>query len=240
LHTRNPAIVHGDIKASNVLISTGGRAVLCDFGLSEIESICGAPKVGGSGTPSLRWCAPEVLLGKAQSPSSDIWSFGCLILEVRIALISITIFAHTHINTRFRPRNYLIQTWKLMMKFTRRWPKKAVCPHREALPTSIGLVLLAPVGAVTNMPAPLRHFLFNKLARYLILSTFSQFGSIYHTISHQLLDPHSDPVSRSKPLTSWFTTLVSRLVFGAVCECHHLSQKIFFIYLGILANPTRS
>lgn len=62
-------ILHGDLKAANVLVDSRYRAKVADFGLSQRK------EVGGTGTPY--WMAPELL--RFESPNtrkSDVFSFG--------------------------------------------------------------------------------------------------------------------------------------------------------------------
>lgn len=74
-------IIHRDIKAANILISTEGVAKLADFGHSKrINEDSIAFSSGLKGTPL--WMAPEVLKGKKQNEFSDIWSLGCVIIEM--------------------------------------------------------------------------------------------------------------------------------------------------------------
>ncbi|KAJ7585814.1 kinase-like domain-containing protein [Mycena floridula] len=82
LHSLPSPILHGDIKSWNVLINDHGRAVLCDFGASEIL-VPGSPLLSGSHPGSLRWMAPEVIKpGQIISLKADVYSFGCLCIEV--------------------------------------------------------------------------------------------------------------------------------------------------------------
>jgi len=82
LHSQVPRIVHGDLKASNILIESllwGPRAKLVDFGLSRI--ITGKAKALGG---TLAWMAPEVMRNpkNVPAPSSDVYSFGRLLFFI--------------------------------------------------------------------------------------------------------------------------------------------------------------
>ena len=73
-------VLHGDIKAHNVIRQDGGRYVLVDFGAGRpLES---SPETGHDvvGTPV--YLAPEVLEGKPRSTASDIYSLGVLLFHL--------------------------------------------------------------------------------------------------------------------------------------------------------------
>ncbi|XP_012861268.1 mitogen-activated protein kinase kinase kinase 14 [Echinops telfairi] len=84
LHARR--ILHGDVKADNVLLSgDGSRAALCDFG----HAVCLQPH--GLGTSLLTGdyipgtethMAPEVVMGKPCDPKVDVWSSCCMLLHM--------------------------------------------------------------------------------------------------------------------------------------------------------------
>jgi serine/threonine protein kinase len=70
------SVVHGDVKARNVVIGADGRAKLADFGCAR--------RVGSkgpiSGTPA--FMAPEVVRGEEQGPAADVWALGCTVIEM--------------------------------------------------------------------------------------------------------------------------------------------------------------
>ncbi|KZP12204.1 kinase-like protein [Athelia psychrophila] len=83
LHSREPPVIHGDIKPDNILISDNGAAQLNDFGTSQILD------VGGFTTKvprNMRYTAPELLpitetlTEPRPTMQSDIFSLGMLFL----------------------------------------------------------------------------------------------------------------------------------------------------------------
>ncbi|KAF8589944.1 ras GEF [Ramaria rubella] len=82
LHDQHPSIIHGDLRAGNILISDTGRPCLSDFGLSRVlklEGMTTSSELAGS----LRWMSPELLRDDVvPSTSSDVWAYAMTILEV--------------------------------------------------------------------------------------------------------------------------------------------------------------
>jgi Tol biopolymer transport system component len=68
-------LLHGDIKAHNVMREMGGRIVLMDFSGVRAANSVGAPEL--SGTPL--YMAPELFEGRAASFTADIYSLGILL-----------------------------------------------------------------------------------------------------------------------------------------------------------------
>jgi serine/threonine-protein kinase len=71
-------VLHGDIKAHNVMREDGGRTVLMDFGTSR-DLNRRPPGPGGdfAGTPL--YLAPEVFAGSSRTMQSEIYSLGVLL-----------------------------------------------------------------------------------------------------------------------------------------------------------------
>ncbi|GMI73410.1 receptor-like kinase 1 [Hibiscus trionum] len=76
LHSKGPEIAHGNIKSSNILLSTSYDAGVSDFGLVQLTSPTSTPnRVDG-------YRAPEVTDARTVSQKSDVYSFGILLLEL--------------------------------------------------------------------------------------------------------------------------------------------------------------
>lgn len=78
-HSRN--ILHGDVKPGNVLISSDGRAQLCDFGLARLF---GESDVNVAGLCTLNYRAPELLFGAQilDDGASDVYGAGLILAEL--------------------------------------------------------------------------------------------------------------------------------------------------------------
>lgn len=79
--------IHGDMKASNILVGDDYRAKLCDFGLAKFATVLTASPVRGAG--SCRWQSPELWQpGARRTYASDVYAFGITIFEVGIPMFA--------------------------------------------------------------------------------------------------------------------------------------------------------
>ncbi|CAM1502905.1 Fc.00g076810.m01.CDS01 [Cosmosporella sp. VM-42] len=86
LHNRD--IIHRDIKGANILVDNKGTIKISDFGISKkLEAtniLSGA--ANSKHRPSLQgsvfWMAPEVVKQTSYTRKADIWSLGCLVVEM--------------------------------------------------------------------------------------------------------------------------------------------------------------
>ncbi|KAG2224411.1 hypothetical protein INT45_002950 [Circinella minor] len=84
LHGRD--IVHRDIKGANVLVDNKGGVKISDFGISkkveedmmQVSSAPHRPSLQGS----IFWMAPEVVKQTHYTRKADIWSLGCMVVEM--------------------------------------------------------------------------------------------------------------------------------------------------------------
>ena len=90
LHSKE--IVHRNLKCSNILVDNDATVKLSDFdsskrifstdkkGESTKESVS---RVEFSDSISPYWLAPEVVLNAGYNKAADVWSIGCIMLEMR-------------------------------------------------------------------------------------------------------------------------------------------------------------
>ncbi|KZT25488.1 kinase-like protein [Neolentinus lepideus HHB14362 ss-1] len=90
LHSRVKPAVHGNVRASNILISDSGEAVLSDYGMSRVADFAvHFARPSANIFEDARWQAPEIFSGSIENderwgatPATDTYSFGMTCLEV--------------------------------------------------------------------------------------------------------------------------------------------------------------
>jgi serine/threonine protein kinase len=74
-------VLHRDIKAANILTTKEGMVKLADFGVATKLSADGV--VGEQGVVgSPYWIAPEIIEMSTPTAACDIWSVGCIVIEL--------------------------------------------------------------------------------------------------------------------------------------------------------------
>lgn len=85
IHNLSPIVLHKDIKPENILVNTRLYTKICDFGMGKSAEMpediktCYGKNVMGT----IPYLAPEILVeNKPATMYSDIWSLGCVIIEL--------------------------------------------------------------------------------------------------------------------------------------------------------------
>ncbi|PWZ20641.1 putative receptor-like protein kinase [Zea mays] len=91
--SRDPAVIHGDVKASNVLLDASLDAKLCDLGFAHVgfsaalqppeasrARASSAPRAVVMGSPG--YVDPHFLRSGVATKKGDVYSFGVLLLEL--------------------------------------------------------------------------------------------------------------------------------------------------------------
>ena len=74
-------LVHRDVKPENILVTASGFAYLADFGIAFQQGDRGLTQVG-TAIGSLAYMAPERFDGVNNLPASDIYSLGCVFVQM--------------------------------------------------------------------------------------------------------------------------------------------------------------
>ena len=98
-YLHDKSILHLDLKSMNILLSADHKkAKIADFGLSKVTQLTSTtvynPGKENKAKGTTRWMAPEITQGKSPKKESDVWSFGCILVEIATRQLPF----HTFIN----------------------------------------------------------------------------------------------------------------------------------------------
>ena len=85
-HAQTQLIVHRDLKPSNILVDSGGRVRVLDFGIARLLDDPGAEALTGTGVRvfSPAYAAPEQIRGQAAGTAADVFALGAVLFELLV------------------------------------------------------------------------------------------------------------------------------------------------------------
>jgi formylglycine-generating enzyme required for sulfatase activity len=72
--------VHCDIKPANIMLESGGKVLVADFGIARLLENSTTMTMVGAGTPA--YMAPEQVVGKNPTRETDIYALGIILYEM--------------------------------------------------------------------------------------------------------------------------------------------------------------
>ncbi|KAI0509802.1 hypothetical protein KFK09_010398 [Dendrobium nobile] len=151
------AVIHRDIKASNVLLDADFNGRLGDFGLAKLHEHGANPsttRVVGT----LGYLAPELTRTGKATASSDAFAFGALVLEV--------VCGRRPIEPKASPEELILVDWVWEKWSEKQW-RDVVDPMLEGRYEMEEVEVAIKVGLLCSQPIPAARPTMREVARYL-------------------------------------------------------------------------
>ncbi|TMW66858.1 hypothetical protein Poli38472_011974 [Pythium oligandrum] len=108
LHSKSPPVLHSELNSTHVLLSDHLEPKLIDFGERHYAEDWTNLKLSKDNLYSQNvsfpyWAAPEVLRGELHRPSSDVYSFGMMLLEIHTGTIPYQDVHNTSSGKKLKP-----------------------------------------------------------------------------------------------------------------------------------------
>jgi serine/threonine protein kinase len=111
LHNNN--IRHKDIKPRNILLDRNDGLYITDFGLSRDTADGSSSVTNGNKRGTYKYCAPEVAMFEPRGRAADIYSLGCVFLEINTVYRRLSLGAFENFRTEHDDRSYQNSPQKL-------------------------------------------------------------------------------------------------------------------------------
>jgi serine/threonine protein kinase len=115
-YLHNNDIRHKDIKPRNILLDRNDGLYVTDFGLSRDTTDASSSVTNGNAVGTIKYWAPEVAMSEPRGRAADIYSLGCVFLEINTVHRRLSLGAFENFRTRDSDRSYQnnpqkIQEW---------------------------------------------------------------------------------------------------------------------------------
>ncbi|KAI9892918.1 MAG: hypothetical protein M1814_001077 [Vezdaea aestivalis] len=151
-YLHNQKCRHKDLKPGNILIK-GDTIFITDFGTArDWSDLSQSTTTGDSGAFTRLYAAPEVLAQRSRNSAADIWSLGCIFLDMMVVLHSKTLkerttFFETHGNCGPSPGDNVeaLNMWMDQMPGKEddsqlfKWTRQTLVKEPKERPTAMAL-----------------------------------------------------------------------------------------------------
>jgi serine/threonine protein kinase len=112
-YLHNNDIRHKDIKPRNILLDRNDGLYITDFGLSRDTTDASSSVTDGMERGTYKYCAPEVAKFEPRGRAADIYSLGCVFLEINTVHRRLSLGTFENFRTKDDDRSYQNSPQKL-------------------------------------------------------------------------------------------------------------------------------
>jgi serine/threonine protein kinase len=114
-------IRHKDIKPRNILLDKNDGLYITDFGLSRDTADASSSITDGNARGTYKYCAPEVARLEPRGRAADVYSLGCVFLEIntvscRLSLAALEEFTVNNEDRSYQNNPQKMREWMLKLR----------------------------------------------------------------------------------------------------------------------------